>query len=33
MRVVGLFSGIGGIELGFERGGFEVIGLCESDPY
>jgi DNA (cytosine-5)-methyltransferase 1 len=30
-RVAGLFAGIGGIELGFERAGFETVGLCEID--
>ena len=30
--VGGLFSGVGGIELGFERGGFEVLWANECDP-
>lgn len=33
MKVIGLFSGIGGFELGFQRAGFEVMGLCETDPF
>jgi DNA (cytosine-5)-methyltransferase 1 len=32
MRVVGLFSGIGGFELAFSRAGFETILLAEIDP-
>jgi hypothetical protein len=32
MKVVGLFSGIGGFELGFQRAGFEVVSVCEIDP-
>jgi DNA (cytosine-5)-methyltransferase 1 len=31
LRVAGLFAGIGGIELGFERAGYETVGLCEID--
>ena len=31
MNVVGLFSGVGGIELGFEQAGFETRMLCELD--
>ncbi len=33
MKVVGLFSGIGGLELGFERAGYEIIGLCEINQF
>lgn len=33
MKVIGLFSGIGGFELGFQRAGFEVISVCEIDPF
>ena len=32
MKVVGLFAGIGGIELGLERAGHETLLLCENDP-
>ncbi len=31
-RVIGLFAGIGGLELGFERAGFRSTLLCEIDP-
>ncbi len=31
LRTVGLFSGIGGIELGFERAGHETLLTCEID--
>ena len=27
------FSGVGGLDLGFERAGIETISLCENDPY
>ncbi len=33
MRVLDLFSGIGGISLGLERAGFETVGFCEIDPF
>ena len=33
MRVAGLFAGIGGFELGFERAGHQTVLLCESDPH
>lgn len=33
MRVGSLFSGIGGIELGFEAEGFETVWFVEKDPY
>lgn len=33
MKVAGLFAGIGGIELGFHRHGFETGMLCEIDPH
>jgi DNA (cytosine-5)-methyltransferase 1 len=33
MKVIGLFSGIGGFELAFQREGFEVVSVCEIDPY
>lgn len=32
LRVVGLFAGIGGIELGLSRAGHEASLLCENDP-
>jgi DNA (cytosine-5)-methyltransferase 1 len=32
MTVAGLFAGIGGIEVGFHRAGFETELLCEIDP-
>ena len=33
MQVMGLFSGIGGFELGFRRAGFPIAGVCEIEPY
>ena len=33
MRVLDLFSGIGGFSLGLERVGMTTIGFCEIDPY
>lgn len=33
MRVLSLFSGIGGIDSGLERAGMTVIAQCEADPY
>lgn len=34
MKIGSLFSGIGGIELGFERaGGFKTIWFIEKEPY
>lgn len=32
MKAVGLFAGVGGIELGLSRSGFETEMLCEFDP-
>ena len=32
MKVVGLFAGIGGIELGLQRAGHQTVLLCENDP-
>ena len=32
MNVVGLFAGIGGLELGLSRAGHETLLLCEVDP-
>lgn len=31
--VGGLFSGVGGIELGFEKAGFEILWSNEIDKY
>lgn len=31
MRVLDLFSGIGGFSLGLERAGFETVAFCEID--
>jgi hypothetical protein len=33
VNVHGFFSGIGGFELGFEQAGFEVVSVCEIDPF
>lgn len=33
MTVGGLFSGIGGFELGFERAGFDIAWHCEADEF
>jgi DNA (cytosine-5)-methyltransferase 1 len=33
MRVLDLFSGIGGIALGLERAGMTTIAFCEADPF
>src|SRR5437773_6537837 len=32
LKVAGLFSGIGGLELGLERAGHVTSLLCENDP-
>lgn len=32
MKVLDLFSGIGGFSLGLERAGFETVAFCEIDP-
>ena len=32
MNVLSLFSGVGGIDLGFETAGHHTIGFCEIDP-
>lgn len=33
MKVLSLFSGIGGFDLGFERAGMTVVGMCEIDKH
>lgn len=33
LRVCGLFSGVGGLELGLHKAGHRTIGMCESDPH
>src|SRR6185369_9473144 len=33
MKVLDLFSGIGGFSLGLERAGMQTIAFCEIDPY
>ena len=33
MRVLDLFSGIGGFSLGLERAGMRTVSFCEIDPY
>lgn len=33
MKVIGLFSGVGGIELGFKQAGFDIIWSNEIDKY
>lgn len=34
LRVLSLFAGIGGFDLGLERtGGFETVAFCEIDPF
>jgi DNA (cytosine-5)-methyltransferase 1 len=33
MRALSLFSGIGGMCLGLERAGVEIVAFCEQDPF
>ncbi len=32
MKIVSLFSGAGGLDLGFEKAGFKIIWANENDP-
>jgi site-specific DNA-cytosine methylase len=33
MKVLDLFSGIGGFSLGLEWAGMSTVAMCEKDPY
>ena len=33
MKILDLFSGIGGFSLGLERAGMQTVLFCEIDPY
>jgi DNA (cytosine-5)-methyltransferase 1 len=33
VRVLDLFSGIGGFSLGLERAGMQTVAFCEIDPF
>ena len=33
LRLLDLFSGIGGFSLGLERAGFQTVAFCEIDPF
>lgn len=33
MKTLGLFSGVGGFELGLQRAGFEIVAMCELEPF
>jgi DNA (cytosine-5)-methyltransferase 1 len=33
VKVLSLFSGVGGFDIGLERAGMEVVGQCEIDPF
>lgn len=33
MKTISLFSGVGGMDLGLHRAGFEHVAFCEADPY
>jgi site-specific DNA-cytosine methylase len=33
LRVLDLFSGIGGFSLGLERAGMQTVAFCEIDPF
>ena len=33
MKVLDLFSGIGGFSVGLEKAGFETVAFCEYDPF
>jgi DNA (cytosine-5)-methyltransferase 1 len=33
MRVLDLFSGVGGLALGLERAGMQTVAFCEIEPF
>lgn len=33
MKIVSFFAGAGGLDLGFEKAGFDVVNLCELIKY
>ena len=32
LRCISIFSGAGGLDIGFERAGFSTVSLCELEP-